>query len=752
MFENMKLAVKLIGGFCLVLFLFICVMGIYHYAIKTTTTNFSNLMQIDVAISSHAARAEVLMQQCRVAEKNFLTKLDLTYQDIMEQNVKSIIAEANSISILAKQANNEKGVQKAGDISKNIMVYHENFQQLVAAYQKKGLDAKTGIRGEFKKIVDRFMEGMTQHEVDGYYINLLQLVRYENEFLITKHERTSALILKTLDELIELTKEKNISPVKKIITDAFTILIPEYRKAFLELRDEAEHAGPDSKSYLKMKSTRQEAGEMVAASYFRGGKEMALEIRLYEKEYLISGDTQYSAAALLAVDRLIEAFEKSTVNKDFSKEAIRNLKSYKKEFNTLVEVDQKITELLLRMQNSVLLIEPLITELYETARNDSLIKEKKVASQVKSRANLASAIGLIAILLGIFLSIIITRGITRPIVDAVNFAKTIQQGDLSKRMNKQSTNELGQLAGALDNMADSLQENEEEIRRNMLNLEKVVANVTNSAEHINTGANQVVSSSAALSHGASEQASSLEEITSSMAQIGSRTKTNAANASQANELAISARKAAKDGSEQMEKMIQSMQAISDSSREIEKIIKAIDSIAFQTNLLALNAAVEAARAGKHGKGFAVVAQEVRSLAARSAKAAQETTNLIETANNKVKDGNAVAQKTSEALSEINDGVTKVSDLVAEIAAASNEQAQEISRVNQSLTQIDGVTQRNAANVKEMSASAMDLLSQVTDIRNILKEFRNENHEAADIGQAEVLLINDYQLAALPEKT
>jgi methyl-accepting chemotaxis protein len=322
----------------------------------------------------------------------------------------------------------------------------------------------------------------------------------------------------------------------------------------------------------------------------------------------------------------------------------------------------------------------------------------------------------------------------------------LQNGQLDKRLNLKRNDEIGDMAQVVDQFADNLQQEVVTAFEKLASgdftfkaqgviavplaqanaaMNETMAQIRVFGEQIASGSNQISDTSQALSQGATEQASSLEQIAASLNQSSAQTTANAENATVANQLTTSAKKAGETGSRHMEQMVQAMADINASGEQIGKIIKTIDEIAFQTNLLALNAAVEAARAGQHGKGFAVVAEEVRNLAARSAKAAHETAELIEGSVEKTVNGTQIASQTAKALHEMVEEITKVSNLVAEIATASQEQAQGISQINIGVGQIDTVTQQNTASAEESAAAAEQLSSQAQQLRTMLSRFTLE---------------------------
>ena len=394
----------------------------------------------------------------------------------------------------------------------------------------------------------------------------------------------------------------------------------------------------------------------------------------------------------------------------------------------------------------------------------NVMSQKVTDGEDKAAANTAQAdsvtmitiiILVVVLVLSVTIGILIARIISKPVkkvadgvakmaqgqinIDHIDYGARDEIGQMIRGFNDTISNlkgyiyeiseVLGEVAkGNLNVGIDSEYKGDFVALKNSINrivesLNEIMMEINTSANQVAAGTQQVSSGSQEISQGAAEQASAIEELTSSVTQITEQTRLNAESANAASQLTNGAKDNAEQGNEQMKAMQKAMADINESSENISKIIKVIDDIAFQTNILALNAAVEAARAGVHGKGFAVVAEEVRNLAAKSADAARQTTDLIEGSIRKAEAGTKIADETAEALTNIVNGVEKAAQLVGEIASASNEQASAIAQVNSGIEQMSQVVQTNSATSEEAAAAAEELSSQAEMLNTVVGQFK-----------------------------
>ncbi|MCC8107532.1 MAG: methyl-accepting chemotaxis protein [Planctomycetes bacterium] len=362
----------------------------------------------------------------------------------------------------------------------------------------------------------------------------------------------------------------------------------------------------------------------------------------------------------------------------------------------------------------------------------------------------------LSIILGFWLS----RRITNPILSSVGHIARVADGNLRQDVEPsllEQAGETGLLANAIQSLIKSqrkevgvfqsiangdytssleLRSNQDDLGRavgQMLDVtNETLAQVNVAVTQVTSGAGSINNASQILSQGAIETASSLEEISASVAQIGEKPRANAASADEADKLAAASRAAVDRGYDAVAEMITAMKDLQATSAQIASVVKLIDDIAFQTNLLALNAAVEAARAGRHGRGFSIVADEVRNLAGRSAKAAQETAQMLEETVAKLEKGATLAEHTDGVLREIVTNAGKVAELFKEIAKSSNEQSVGIGQVANGLKQIDQVTQHNTLSASETANAAISLLRQAEALRTMMERFRLRNGNSREL--------------------
>jgi methyl-accepting chemotaxis protein-2 (aspartate sensor receptor) len=336
-----------------------------------------------------------------------------------------------------------------------------------------------------------------------------------------------------------------------------------------------------------------------------------------------------------------------------------------------------------------------------------------IVHQVQWSMQVVAALG---IFIGVVLAYFITRAITRPLLETLNLAQRIADGDLTHSIESQRQDELGKLMQAMALMNGNLKSIIHDVRDG-------VANVTHSSTEIARG-------NIDLSSRTEQQAAAVVETAASMEELTSTVALNAENATHARTLSEEAAEKASQGCEVSRAVVETMRSVQNSAHRISEITTVINGIAFQTNILALNAAVEAARAGEQGKGFAVVAGEVRNLAQRSAQSAKEIETLIKESVGIVDTGFKLVEQAGTAMADIETSVGQVRDIMNEIASATDEQSRGISQIAQAMAEMDTTTQQNAALVVESSSAASSLEEQALKLEEAVSVFRISNEPMA----------------------
>lgn len=255
------------------------------------------------------------------------------------------------------------------------------------------------------------------------------------------------------------------------------------------------------------------------------------------------------------------------------------------------------------------------------------------------------------------------------------------------------------------------------------NMAKAFSDISGGAEKVNADGAKVSQASQSLSQGVTAQASTVEQLASTVNEIRNAVVKNAENARKAHRNAAEASEAVNEGTARMQELLKAMDDISTSANEIQKFNKVIEDIAFQTNILALNASVEAARAGEAGKGFAVVASEVKNLAIKSQEASHQTSTVIQSCVESVREGVEKTRQTASVFTTIAEKSALIGEGLNVISEECESQSEAITQINIGVEQISGVIQSTSMTADECAQSAAELSGRSGDLREIVGRFR-----------------------------
>ncbi|WFD09819.1 methyl-accepting chemotaxis protein [Tepidibacter hydrothermalis] len=367
----------------------------------------------------------------------------------------------------------------------------------------------------------------------------------------------------------------------------------------------------------------------------------------------------------------------------------------------------------------------------------------------------------LAVLLSILLGFIISIRITKPINKTIYMLKDIAEGegDLTKRLDVHSKDEVGELAKYFNLFIDNIQELVSQVKYNADNLAESSSQISLTMDQNNKGIEEIAVGISQVSDSSQNNASVVEEITASIEELASSTEIISQESKNAFQSSSNALKIANQGAKNIKEVVSANNTVQESTKDvyeaigelkvssdkIGEIVSIITNISEQTNLLSLNAAIEAARAGEHGKGFAVVADEVRKLAEESKESALSINSLIgeiqikaDNANTAISKGQEVVEISVEKSNVINehfknilDSIEDINGKIEMISDSSNNQSQVAEEITKAMDEISVSTQDNASSVEQMNGIIDGQVSSFEEIGASVEELRNVAFELKD---------------------
>jgi Methyl-accepting chemotaxis protein len=691
---NFKIRTKFLGTTAVVMCLFALALGVYQLALSSTGRGYTEVLGHEVTLAQAAMDANIAMLSARRAEKDFMLRMDMKYPPIVQEEVAKILDQM----ALIKSVSAEAGLLEFGQISDEIVAsskqYLASFDKVVASFRRKGLDPATGLQGEFREAAHVMTGKIPEHAVENLLLDFLQLRRYEKDYMLVKSNANQAKLVTAMNTYTADLAASGCDPVaKEAQQQAMAVYWSAIQRIMAGLSPDQENA-----AYATARDAAHDMEAAVLSVLVPKAEALALDIRKNEKDYLLRGETKYAEQTIRSLGSLESAFKGSGAKQSHVADAQQDLDAYRKAFVGLVEEDKAIATYVSQMRDATHAMEPLLVEIEQKAGEAQATESGALAVAAAAYSTTAVSIGLVALVVGLLITVFITNAISRPLVMAVDAAKILADGDLSQDLQAESKDESGQMVAAMGDM--------------ILRLRQVVHGVNSAVDNVAAGSEELSSTAEALSQGTTEQAAAIEELSASIEEVMASIAHNAENSQ---ETAQRASRAANRASESGSAVTEAVGAM----KEIAEKITIIEDIARQTNLLALNAAIEAARAGEHGKGFAVVAAEVRQLAERSGQAAGEISGLSA-------DTVSVADKALVMLGELVPDIEKTSELISEINAACEEQDSAIRQISVAVGQVETATQASASASEEVASTSEELATQGEALRQMMAFFHCDN--------------------------
>ncbi len=454
----MKLRTRILFNTGAVVTMLIIIMVVYQMALRTTTDNFKGLMATEMALSNHAVLAKSLLLQALEHEKIFFITQDKAETVIVDEDIRLMLAEAESLGKLATGAGNTATAEQAKAIMEAGNAYATAFQGIVEAMEAKGLNETSGLKGQFRAMADQLSRDLEGHQLEDVYIALLQVRRYEIGYVQSESAKDKRYLEESMADFEKVLAGSTADEeTLALLNKAYGV----YKKQTAKFIKAVESDAATMKKtiiYRKVRTRAQKMQNAIQVIYIPRAKELLLEIRKNEKDYLLGGDEKYVTATTAAIDRLAQAIESSGLDEEQTQSLQAPLTGYHHAFTALVTKDKEIAGLEASMKDAVHRIVPLVESIVAEAGRAAEAKTAETESGADSSANTAIGVGIAAVLVGLFLSILLVRAVVAPLRKAVAFAEEIARGEIDTSLDIRSNDEIGVLGQAMRTIPATLKE------------------------------------------------------------------------------------------------------------------------------------------------------------------------------------------------------------------------------------------------------------------------------------------------------
>ncbi|MBF0193607.1 MAG: hypothetical protein HQL71_03575 [Magnetococcales bacterium] len=739
--SNMRIGNKIIGSFTFVGLLFVIAIWQFNSSLKSTVSNFDKLLAVSIAMQTHSTNLDRIMLQARRSEKDFLLRKQTKYRDKVSDLVNNFHHEIELLIQKEQLAGNLEGVRAAREMDENMTNYGDAFNELVSAWQTKGLTSNEGLQGNFRKMAHGLESILKNLDVSEIVETQLQLRRSEKDYLARGNDK---YIKKHIAYIQQFQSQLAASTLSDKLKVSISSALINYNKSFIKALKELKNDGSVTQTSLSNLSAQGRKLEFALKTHYVSNiyKDYLL-VRRHEKDYLLRGSEKYIKKIDNQITKIHYNLTKSFLTHNDKATIKQYLDSYLLSFKNLVSEDRKITSLTKKMRSMVHKIEPEIK--HNLIEIDNIVKQTVIDNKnnVDSDRSLALSVAIISIIAGIILAVLLFRNVVSILREQVKLLSSV-----NTQLND-SSDDLGKLANTMSDGANDLSDQATQAASAAEEMSTNMSTISAATEEMSTNMNTVSSAAEEMSANMSTIASATEEANINLESVSSgggeaknnmeqvqdaaqRTSSNVGTVAIAvDELSSSIGEIRNRCENATNETVQAktsaqdtfliMEKLSKSGNEIGKMVDVINNIAEQTNILALNASIEAAGAGEAGMGFAVVANEVKQLARQTS----EATRMISDQIDEIRANTDAAGVATNNIGEI---ISHLGDANNNILMSVNEQNSTIDKISNSMggvsNETDGVTNmvKDATNsIGEISRNVHEISVGISEVTRSVSE-------------------------------